>query len=727
MPSGSGTNPREMQAADPADIELLRGTARKIFADDLSLEVLGDAGLLALLTPESLGGAGWHPVEACVVAEEAGRTLSGVPWASNLLAAAALSGDLRWRDTAESLMAGQATASVANRDQLDVDDRTGGVSGKVAVSGSREPDFLVFIGSGREPVVVDCRAERVTFDPSQSFDTTRVGSTAVLREAVAHAVGGADGSLLEDAAVLMACADSLGALSFAASLVQEHLVDRVAFERPLASFQVIQHRLANLSILEAAGDALIGRAAGLLTVAAESRGQLLSATHSYFRRHVPAAIDDCIQLAGGIGFTWEFPLHHAMRRSLANSYAMRSPRTPVTQVFVAPQFDDTRAEADQFRAHARRVIGEHAPFQMREGHRAPTTPEEESSLRTWYRVLYENGLIGASWPADRGGDPDHNPLHELVVKEELIRARAPRPIDQVQLASHVIISFGDDAQKTRYLPRIRKAEDIWCQLFSEPDCGSDLAGIKARAELRSDGRWALSGQKTWTTDGHWAQMGLALLRTSTEGRRHEGLTAFLVPMDSAGLELRPKLTIGGAYEFNDVFLDGIVLEPEQVIGGVGNGWVVAMSGLEVERFGVGGDVLLLELLIADLVRLAGSIDVDRSPILDRLDVRQEIATLESEASAARAFVADHVDRALRNIERPADASIAKALYSETYHAIARYGAELVAEHSPVPDTAASEAQRLVDAWLWSRALTISGGTSEIMRNIIAKRRLRLPQ
>jgi alkylation response protein AidB-like acyl-CoA dehydrogenase len=725
MPSGPGPNPKQFQAADPAEMELLQGTAQKMFAADPSLEALGDAGLLALLTTEGLGGAGWRPVEACVVAEEAGRALSEVPWASNLLAAAALSDDVRWHDTAVSLMEGRVGASLAKRQQLVVDARAGRVSGQVTVSGDKQPAILIFFGGSQGPMVIDCREEEITFHPSAAFDTSRVVSTAVLQNTVAHDVVCTDGSLLEDAAVVIACADSLGALSSAAALVKEHLVNRVAFERPLASFQVIQHRLANLAILEAACGALLGQAAGLLSVADAGRGRLIAAAHSYFQRHVPAAIDDCIQLAGGIGFTWECPLHHAMRRSIANTYAVRSPRGSIIQGVVVSQLDDTGD--DEFRTRARKVITDHAPYEMREGHRAPTNAQEELSLRSWYRTLYEYGLLGASWPEEWGGDPGHNAVHELVVKEELIRARAPRPIDQVQLASHVILNFGNDAQKARYLPRIRTVEDIWCQLFSEPDCGSDLAGIKARADLRSDGRWALTGQKTWTTDGHWAQMGLALLRTSNERRRHDGLTAFLVPMDSSGLELRPKLTIGGAYEFNDVFLDGVVLEPEQVIGSVGNGWAVAMSGLEVERFGVGGDVLLLDLLLADLVGIAGYLLADGSPILDRLDVQQEIAALGSEASAARAFVSDHVGRALRDIDTPADASIAKVLYSETYNEIARYGAELVTEYSPVPDAVAVQAQRLVDAWLWSRALTISGGSSEIMRNIIAKRRLRLPQ
>jgi alkylation response protein AidB-like acyl-CoA dehydrogenase len=719
LPEGSGP-------ADQAVMDLLRATARSLFATEPSLRALGEAGFMTLLTVEAQGGAGWLPVEASLVAEEAGRALSPLPWAPNLVAAATLSAHEHWHDTVIALMDGTLRASVSSLGPLAIDRDTGHATGRIMVSGDDAPDLIVCLGRSEKPLLIDCRSQQIAVEGSMSLDTTRPVSTATLNDAVAHVVGEADGSLLCDVNIILACADSLGALTRAATFVKEHLVARVAFGRQLASFQVIQHRLADLAILEAACAALLRQAFGQLASTQEERGQSIAATHSYFCRHIPAAIDDCIQLAGGIGFTWECSLHHAMRRTVANSHVAGEDGAFSDRILLTRSTMDVAAE-NHFRTHARNIIRHHAPGEMREGHRAPTSDQEESALRTWYRTMYENQLLGASWPTEWGGTAEHQSIHELIVTEELILARAPRPIDQVNLASHVLLNFGNDAQKNYYLPRIRSAEHVWCQLFSEPDCGSDLAGIKARAELGADGRWTLSGQKTWTTDGHWAQMGLALLRTSTGERRHDGITAFLVPMDAPSLEVQPKLTIGGAYEFNDVFLDGVVLGPEQVIGPVGGGWSVAMSGLEIERFGVGGNVLLLELLLSDLVELAQAVVLDGAPALDRADIRHEIALLASEGRAAQAFVADHVAQTLRDRESPADASIAKVLYSETYNSIARYGSEFVMAHLPVPFEVESQAQHLMDAWLWSRALTISGGTSEVMRNIIAKRRLRLPQ
>jgi alkylation response protein AidB-like acyl-CoA dehydrogenase len=386
-------------------------------------------------------------------------------------------------------------------------------------------------------------------------------------------------------------------------------------------------------------------------------------------------------------------------------------------------------ELAAFRLRIREVIATKAPeAEEREGHRAPTSSEQEQSLRSWYATMYDEGLAGAGWPTEWGGDPEHHPLHEVIVNEELIRARAPRPLDQVNLAAGLLLRFGTSEQRERYLPRIRSGQDIWCQLFSEPGAGSDLAGVTTRADPQEDGTFVLRGQKTWTTDGHWAQMGVALARTSAEERRHAGLTIFVLPMDAPGVEVRPLRTIGGAWDFNETFLDDVVVGPEAVLGGVGHGWSVVMAGLETERFGVAGNVALLRLLLEDLLEVAEVLELDGQRALGLADVQQDIADLAARAEAARAFTDGHVLSAMVGHEVEGDASIAKILHTETYQAISSYAEHLIGsgDLSETASSARAAAERLRDAWLWSRALTISGGSSEIMRNILAKRRLGLP-
>jgi len=386
----------------------------------------------------------------------------------------------------------------------------------------------------------------------------------------------------------------------------------------------------------------------------------------------------------------------------------------------------TEEDLEVYRRHVRRVIAGHRPTEeSREGHRAPDNAESEKQLRSWYRVLYDEGILGGGWPTERGGTAGHSPHFDVIATEELIRSRVPRPIDQVQLASHVLLTFGTPAQKDHYLPRIRSVEHVWCQLFSEPGAGSDLAGVRCAALPTADGGFALNGQKTWSTDAHWADMGLALARTGPD--RHGGLTAFLVPMRAPGVTVRPILTMGGAYEFNEVFLDDVLVDATAVLGEVGGGWKVAMAGLEAERFGVGGNVVLLELLLDDAATVAAAVELNGRPGTEDPRIRSQLTELAAQAEAAIAFVGGHIARESEGRAGTSDGAVGKILYSETYNRIARFGVGLASDYSTDHSAAAAlAAGRLRDAWLWSRALTISGGSSEIMRNIIARHRLHLP-
>lgn len=389
----------------------------------------------------------------------------------------------------------------------------------------------------------------------------------------------------------------------------------------------------------------------------------------------------------------------------------------------------TDAQLAEFRERIRAHIAEHAPpFEAREGHRAPETPEQEAALRTWFASLFAAGFVGADWPVEYGGRADHHPLHDRIVSEEILRARAPRPVDQVNLAAHVLLHFGSEEQKSRLLPKIRSSEHVWCQLLSEPDAGSDIAAVRCRGTRQDDGSWVLDGQKTWITDGHWADMGLALIRTDPTSSRHKGLSVFVVPLDSPGVEVRPIRTVNDAIEVNEVWLDGVRIPADNIIGEPGQGWSIIMTGLDFERFGIGGNVILLELLIDDLVTVARHGTIDGVPALEHADIRQTVAELAVEVEVAKAFIDDHVERMVAGDEQVGDGSIAKLSFAETYHRVSAYGAQLstmVCTVTADPGVALAK-QRLKECWLWSRAYTVSGGSSEMMRNILAKRRLLLP-
>ena len=390
----------------------------------------------------------------------------------------------------------------------------------------------------------------------------------------------------------------------------------------------------------------------------------------------------------------------------------------------------SEAQMTAFRNRVRAHIAEHAPpIEAREGHRAPEDADQEAQLRNWFAGLFDAGLVGADWPVEYGGRADHHPLHDRIVSEEILRARAPRPVDQVNLAAHVLLHFGSDEQKRRLLPPIRRSEHVWCQLLSEPDAGSDIANVRSRGVRQDDGTWVIDGQKTWITDGHWADMGLALIRTDPTSSRHHGLSVFTVPLSAPGVEVRPIRTIGDAIEVNEIFMTGVVVDADSLVGEVGQGWSIIMAGLDFERFGIGGNVILLELLIDDLVTLARGSTVDGKVALERDDIRQTLAELTVEVEVAKAFIDDHVERMIVGADEVGDGAVAKLSFAETYHRISAYGAQLAASTvvDDRPDQVVQQAkQRLRECWLWSRAYTVSGGSSEMMRNILAKRRLMLP-
>ena len=231
------------------------------------------------------------------------------------------------------------------------------------------------------------------------------------------------------------------------------------------------------------------------------------------------------------------------------------------------------AGLDALRGRVRALVEREGPrlTSRHAGVRAPE-PTEIPALRAWTARLYEEQLVGVDWPVEYGGLAGANPLHESIVGEELVRAGAPGPLGSGQLAAAALIESGTKSQRDLFLPRIRRGEDVWCQLFSEPDAGSDLASPRTRARPDGD-TFVIDGQKVWTTIGQHADWGYLLARTDPDVSKHAGITAFALDMRSPGITVRPLREITGTSDFNEVFLDGVRVPAERVIGTVnGGGW-----------------------------------------------------------------------------------------------------------------------------------------------------------
>jgi alkylation response protein AidB-like acyl-CoA dehydrogenase len=248
-------------------------------------------------------------------------------------------------------------------------------------------------------------------------------------------------------------------------------------------------------------------------------------------------------------------------------------------------FDDT-AEENAWRDDVRAFIEKHRDEL---GQVADGRSFEDGTARARQALLYDGGLVGVTWPAEAGGHGG-TPMQQAIIDQELSRAGVPGLINLIGIGmcGPTVIHHGSDDQKERYLKRLLRADDIWCQLFSEPASGSDLAGLRTKAVQNGDGDWLISGQKVWTTLAHLADYGIVLTRTDPDVAKHRGLTMFVVPMKAEGVTVRPLRQMNGGAEFNEVFFDDVLVPDSERLGDVGDGWRVALTTLMSERLTLGG-------------------------------------------------------------------------------------------------------------------------------------------
>jgi alkylation response protein AidB-like acyl-CoA dehydrogenase len=385
-------------------------------------------------------------------------------------------------------------------------------------------------------------------------------------------------------------------------------------------------------------------------------------------------------------------------------------------------------ELEVFREKVRAFVAEYAPgVKAHAGVRAPEA-DLMPAIRAWTAKLYEAGFLGIDWPVEYGGRPGAHPLEPFIVAEEIARARTWPPIGAAGLASAAVLEFGTDEQKARFLPRIRRCEDVWCQLFSEPDAGSDLAALRTRARRDGDG-FVVDGQKVWTTNGQHADLGYLLARTGPDLPKRKGITAFALDMRAEGVDIRPLREITGTTDFNEVFLDGARIPAANVIGEVNDGWRVATSSLGRERSAVAAHGVELFDMLGDLLRLAESTSISDRPALADSATRQAIGELATRAHVNTAMINLAQSRILHHTEQFADAPLGKIFFSELNHDLAAFGVGLQGTDGLLTE---GDPGAVADGWwqdahLYSRAYTIAGGANEVLRTQIAERGLGLPR
>ncbi len=383
-----------------------------------------------------------------------------------------------------------------------------------------------------------------------------------------------------------------------------------------------------------------------------------------------------------------------------------------------------------FRERTRRWFAAHTP-----GRELTTLAER----RAWHRTLYEAGYVGMGWPRAYGG-ADATPMQQAIVADEMARVTAPPTINGlgIGIVGPTIIVHGTEGQKQRYLRRILTAEELWCQLYSEPNAGSDLASLRTRAEDTGD-HFEVTGQKIWTSGGLIADWGLLLARTDPGVPKHKGISCFLISMRQPGVEVRPLKQITGSAEFAEVFMTQARVEKSDLIGRLGQGWEIAQTTLSYERGGNSlARVTRYAMAFRQLVEMARALRRGGRPLVEEPSVRARLGRMYAELEVQR-YAALRVLSALEKGDGPGPASsLTKLSYSEFEKRFYEMALEILGPYGqataglpadlrfPVVGSS-GHGDTLAYAFLWSRAGTIYSGSSEIQKNVIGERVLGLPK
>lgn len=352
--------------------------------------------------------------------------------------------------------------------------------------------------------------------------------------------------------------------------------------------------------------------------------------------------------------------------------------------------------------------------------------EEFEWGRRWQARLAADRWVGVHWPTEFGGR-GATPVQVAIFNLEYARSKAPQPVNRtgVNLAGPTLLAHGTDEQKLRWLPAILRAEEIWCQLFSEPDAGSDLASLSTVA-TPVDGGWLVSGQKVWTSYAQFSRWGIALVRTDPEAPAHRGISYVVIDMESPGIEVRPLLTMTAEAEFNEVFFDEVFVPESHLVGGLHQGWAVANTTLAHERGTTFPfkEQVVHEVYLDELLSLAAATGaLDDELIADRMVdayVRLRVLGLHNLRALTRLG---------HGLVPGPESSIAKLTWSDMTQALSDVGLDVVGDAAPLWGDAEDNPARgkWQRQWLWSKAASIAGGTSEIQHTIIGDRLLGLPR
>lgn len=712
-----------------------RARAMAAARDDDALRTAGEQGWLTLLVPAEAGGAGLSLAAGCRVAEAFGRALAPLSLpaiAPCATVAAALDPDLA-AQVAEGALAPVPAirfpplAAQAPRPTLSGDRLSGEIAGVfwggaadlfVVEAEEAGDDVLALVARQDAGVRVESRRTVDGFDvASVAFSDCRVRASA--RGSAATDLL----AVLRAQVAILAGAELLGVCEAALAMTLEHLKTRQQFGKPLGAFQALQFKAVDVYAGLSLARSLVEEAARLVDADPRGGGAVASAAKIKASDAAVALTRAAVQMHGAIGFSDEHDVGLYLKRALSLSAAWgdAGARRSVLAGAMANAGGDIRFRPDApedaaFRAHVRAWLEAELPDRLRN---LPTRPSVEDAL-WWHRKLHTQGWAAPNWPVEYGG-MGATVARQIILYEELGAAGAPEISGQaIYHLGPILQMFGTPEQKARHLPGMASGDVMWCQGYSEPGAGSDLASLRTRAVADGDDL-IVNGSKIWTTWGQHAHWMFALVRTNPEAKKQEGITFLLIDMHSPGVTRRPIRTIAGEEEFAEVFFDAVRVPKANVVGEIDGGWRIANAVLEKERLNGANPSRCAQLLarLKSVVAATGRMADDA--FRDRL-VRAEIEFLALSASYAR--IVDIVETGSRS---RGEFACAKLVAGELQQDIC----ELLAEACG-PDAACAQAMTFGDAsltpgltYLQNRRVTIYGGSSEVQRLLIARRALGL--
>lgn len=655
---------------------------------------IAELGIFGVALPEAHGGADGTVDDLCAMVDEAAASLVPGPVATTALATLVLESS----EALQALASGERVAGVAlTADVRFADGRASGTADYVL---GADQTGVLLLPAGDVFVMVDAGADGVTVEPLKATDFSRPLGRVVLESAPAEAVSAPAQRVIDVAAAVMA-AEAAGLARWALQTATEYAKVREQFGKPIGSFQAIKHMCAEMLLRSEQASVAAMDAARAVSEGDENQLSIAAAVAAAVGIEAAKAnAKDCIQVLGGIGITWEHDAHLYLRRAYGIGHFLGgAPRwlrrvAALTQQGVRRDLRIDLESVEGLRPEIAAAVAEVAAL-----------PVEKQQA-----ALADAGLQAPHWPKPYGRGA--GPAEQLLIDQELAAAGVTRP-DLVigWWAAPTILEHGTPEQIEQFVPATLRGELLWCQLFSEPGAGSDLAALRTKA-VRVDGGWKLTGQKVWTSAAHKAAWGVCLARTDPDAPKHKGITYFLVDMKSPGIDIRPLREITGDNLFNEVFFDEVFVPDEMVVGQVNDGWRLARTTLANERVAMAHGTALgnpMEELLKQVATL--DFDVADQDRLGSLIVAAQVGSLLDQKIAELAVGG----------QDPGPQASARKLIGVRYRqALAELRMGLsegggVVENSTVFD------------FLNTRCLTIAGGTEQILLTLAGERLLGLPR